>query len=97
MGFSCASVPPTSGPLSGDGGNTVRLNFCVVRLELQAIDMGNHFARTCPATEIVAEHRIGAFAGVRPTQNGEQAGNQRHVDLQPFSLRSTDGDSPGYI
>ena len=51
--------------------------------ELQAINMRKHFGRTGPATEIEAEQLIGAFGrGPAHPQTDEQAGNQRHVDLQ---------------
>jgi len=49
---------------------------------MQAIDMANDLTRTGPATEIVAEHLIGAFGGSLPhPQIHEQASDEGHVDL----------------
>ena len=45
--------------------------------------MGQHFSGTGPATEIEAKQFIGSFGrGTAHPQTDEQAGNQRHVDLQ---------------
>jgi hypothetical protein len=57
--------------------------FARWRFELQASNMGKHFPRSGPATEIKAEQLRGPF-GRDPThpQTKEQPGKQRHVDLQ---------------
>ena len=45
--------------------------------------MRQHFSGTGPATEIEAKQFIGPFGrGATHPQTQEQAGNQRHVDLQ---------------
>lgn len=54
---------------------------------MQPFNMSDHFCRTGPPTEIEAQHLIRAFGRRAPhPQTDEQASNQRHVDLQLYTI-----------
>jgi hypothetical protein len=65
-------------------------SFCAWgRLEMQTLNMRNHFGSTGPATEIEAEQLVGAFGGGPPyPQTNEQAGDEGHIDLQMDAVRA---------
>ena len=62
---------------------------------MQPINMGEHFCRTRPATEIEAKQLIRPFGrcAAHP-QTDEQAGNQRHVDLQLHPILTVTEEMP---
>jgi hypothetical protein len=63
--------------------------FAWGRGEIQAIDMCNHFGRTSPPTEIETGQLIrSSHRGPAHPQSEEQAGNQGHVHLQLYPIRT---------